>query len=56
MTIQQNFSRNSGNSTNNLDPTTGQALSNTNNGNVSRVALDACSSSLNPNQTWFVGN
>lgn len=56
MTIQQNFSRNTGNSTNNLDPTTGQALSNTNNGNVSRVALDACSSSLNPNQTWFVGN
>jgi hypothetical protein len=56
MTIQQNFSRNSGNSTNNLDPTTGQALANTNNGNVSRVALDTCSSSLNPNQTWFVGN
>jgi len=55
MTIQ-NFSRNTGNSTNNLDPTTGQALSNTNNGNVNRVALDTCSSSLNPNQTWFVGN
>jgi hypothetical protein len=55
MTIQE-FSRNTGNSTNNLDPTTGQALSNTNNGNVKRVALDTCSSSLNPNQTWFVGN
>lgn len=55
MTIQE-FSRNTGNSTNNLDPMTGQALSNTNNGNVKRVALDACSSSLNPNQTWFVGN
>jgi hypothetical protein len=55
MTIQE-FSRNTGNSTNNLDPTTGQALKNTNNGNVKRVALDACSSSLNPNQTWFVGN
>jgi len=55
MTIQE-FSRNTGNSTNNLDPTTGQALKNTNNGNVKRVALDTCSSSLNPNQTWFVGN
>jgi hypothetical protein len=52
----QDFSRNTGNSTNNLDPTTGQALTNTNNGNVKRVALDVCSSSLNPNQTWFVGN
>ena len=55
MTIQD-FSRNTGNSTNNLDPTTGQALSNTNNGNVKRVSLDSCSSSINPNQTWFVGN
>ena len=52
----QDFSRNSGNSTNSLDPTTGQALANTNNGSVKRVALDTCSSSLNPNQTWFVGN
>jgi hypothetical protein len=52
----QNFTRNSGNSTNNLDPTTGQALQNTNNGNVNRIALDTCSASLNPNQTWFVGN
>jgi hypothetical protein len=52
----QDFSRNTGNSTNNLDPTTGQALTNTNNGNVKRIALDTCSSSLNPNQTWFVGN
>ncbi len=52
----QNFTRNSGNSTNNLDPTTGQALRNTNNGNVRRIALDTCSASLNPNQTWFVGN
>lgn len=55
MTIQE-FSRNTGNSTNNLDPTTGQAVANTNNGNVKRVALDTCSTSLNPNQTWFVGN
>lgn len=52
----QNFTRNSGNSTNNLDPTTGQALQNTNNGNVNRIALDTCSASLNPNQTWVVGN
>jgi len=55
MTVEE-FTRNSGNSTNNLDPTTGQALSNTNNGNVKRVALGVCSSSINPNQTWFVGN
>jgi cytoskeletal protein RodZ len=55
MTIQE-FSRNTGNSTNNLDPTTGQALENTNNGNVKRIALDTCSTSINPNQTWFVGN
>jgi hypothetical protein len=52
----QNFTRNSGNSTNNLDSTTGQALQNTNNGNVNRIALDTCSASLNPNQTWLVGN
>lgn len=52
----QDFSRNTGNSMNNLDPTTGQAVANTNNGSVKRVALDECSSSLNPNQTWFVGN
>ncbi len=52
----QNFTRNSGNSTNNLDPTTGQALQNTNNGNVNRIVLDTCSASLNPNQTWVVGN
>ena len=52
----QDFSRNTGNSTNNLDPTTGQPLANTNNGNVKKVGLDTCSSSLNPNQTWFVGN
>ncbi len=55
MTIQD-FSRNTGNSTNNLDPITGQALANTNNGTVKKVALDTCSSSINPNQTWLVGN
>jgi hypothetical protein len=55
MTIQE-FTRNTGNSTNNLDPTTGQAMANTNNGNVKKIALDTCSSSINPNQTWFVGN
>lgn len=52
----QDFSRNTGNSNNNLDPTTGQPVANTNNGNVKQIALDTCSSSLNPNQTWFVGN
>jgi hypothetical protein len=52
----QDFSRNTGNSTNNLDPTTGQAVANTNNGQVKRILLDDCSSSLNPNQTWFVGH
>lgn len=55
MTIQE-FTRNSGNSQNSLDPLTGQPLSNTNNGNVKKISLDTCSSSINPNQTWFVGN
>jgi len=55
MTIQE-FTRTTGNSTNSLDMTTGQPLANTNNGNVKKVALDTCSSSINPNQTWFVGN
>jgi len=55
MTIQE-FTRNSGNSQNSLDPLTGQAISNTNNGNVKKISLDTCSSSINPNQTWFVGN
>lgn len=55
MTIQE-FTRTTGNSTNSLDPTTGQAMANTNNGNVKKIALDTCSSSINPNQTWFVGN
>jgi hypothetical protein len=52
----QDLSRNTGNSNNNLDPTTGQALANTNNGNVKQIKLDTCSTSLNPNQTWFIGN
>lgn len=52
----QDLSRNTGNSNNNLDPTTGQPLANTNNGNVKQIKLDTCSTSLNPNQTWFVGN
>ena len=55
MTIQE-FTRTTGNSTNSLDMTTGQPLANTNNGNVKKVALDTCSTSINPNQTWFVGN
>jgi hypothetical protein len=55
MTIQE-FTRNSGNSQNSLDPLTGQPLSNTNNGNVKKISLDTCSPSINPNQTWFVGN
>ena len=55
MTIQE-FTRNTGNSANSLDPTTGQAMENTNNGNVKKITLDTCSSSINPNQTWFVGN
>lgn len=55
MTIQE-FTRNNGNSQNNLDPLTGQPLTNTNNGNVKKISLDACSTSINPNQTWFVGN
>ena len=55
MTIQE-FTRTTGNSTNSLDMTTGQPLDKTNNGNVKKVVLDTCSSSINPNQTWFVGN
>ena len=55
MTIQE-FTRTTENSTNSFDMTTGQPLANTNNGNVKKVALDTCSSSINPNQTWFVGN
>jgi hypothetical protein len=55
MTIQE-FTRTTGNSTNSLDMTTGQPIANTNNGNVKKVALDTCSTSINPNQTWFVGN
>jgi hypothetical protein len=51
----QDFNRTIGNSTNNIDPTTGQPVGNTNNGSVKRMALDTCSTSLNPNQTWYVG-
>lgn len=55
MTIQE-FSRNSGNSQNSLDPLTGKPLENTNNGNVKKILLDTCSNSISPNQTWFIGS
>jgi hypothetical protein len=51
----QDFNRTIGNSTNNIDPTTGQPVRNTNSGSVKRMALDTCSTSLNPRQTWYVG-
>lgn len=39
-----------------LDPITGKPLTGTKQGTVNRIALDTCSSSINPNQTWFVGS
>jgi len=56
MAMQPNFSRNDGNSNESLDPTTGNPIKGTKFGNVNRIALDTCSSSINPNQTWFVGS
>jgi len=56
MTMQQNFTRTNGTSNESLDPTTGKPLQGTKQGTVNRIALDSCSSSINPNQTWFVGS
>lgn len=56
MTMQPNFTRGYGNSNESLDPITGKAVQDTKQGTVNRIALDTCSSSINPNQTWFVGS
>lgn len=56
MTMQQNFIRGAGVSNESLDPTTGSAVRGSNQGNVNKIGLEACSSSINPNQTWFVGS
>ena len=51
-----NYGRTAANSNNNYNLQTLQVQRGTNNGNVKRLQLDSCSSSFNPNQTWFVGN
>ena len=56
MTIQQNFIRGAGASNLSLDPLTTKQLPYSNKGNVNRIALETCSPSINPNQTWFVGS
>jgi hypothetical protein len=56
MTMQQNFIRGAGVSNQSLDPLTTKPLPKSNQGNVNRIALETCSSSINPNQTWFVGS
>ena len=56
MTIQQNFQREAGVSNESLDPNTGSAVSGSNKDRVNKIVLEDCSSSINPNQTWFVGS
>jgi hypothetical protein len=56
MTIQQNFQRGAGVSNESLDPNTGSAVSGSNKDRVNKIGLEDCSSSINPNQTWFVGS
>ena len=56
MTMQQNFIRGAGVSNESLDPNTGSAVRGSNQGNVNKIGLETCSSSINPNQTWFVGS
>jgi len=56
ISIQPNFQRGAGLSNESLDPTTGSAVRGSNQGSVNKIILDTCSSSINPNQTWFVGS
>ena len=49
------FSRTNTNSNNNYNFTDLTAKPNSNIGNVEKLSLEACSSSLNPKQTWYVG-
>lgn len=56
MTIERGFQRGAGLSNQSLDPLTNKPLPDSNKDKVNRIALETCSSSINPNQTWFVGN
>jgi len=56
MTIKQNFQRGAGVSNESYDPNDGSAMTNSNKDRVNRIELEDCSSSINPNQTWFVGS
>jgi len=49
------FSRNNNNSANDYNLDTLQAQPNTNVGTVQKMKLEACSASLNPKQTWYIG-
>ena len=50
------FTRNDSNSTNSYNLSNLTVQNNSNTGTVSRLKLAPCSSSLNPNQTWYVGH
>jgi len=52
----EDYSRNANNSNNSFNLNTLSVAPGTNNGNVQRLKLSACSSSLNPNQTWYIGH
>ena len=56
MTIERGFQRGAGLSNQSLDPLTNKPLPDSNKDKVNRIALETCSSSINPNQTWFVGS
>jgi len=50
------FTRNQNNSNNSYNIATLEAVPNSNVGNVLKLKLEPCSASLNPRQTWYVGN
>ena len=56
MTIERGFQRGAGLSNQSLNPLTNKPLEDSNKDKVNRIALEDCSSSINPNQTWFVGS
>lgn len=51
----QDYARNTNNSTNSYNYETLQAQPNSNVGTVQKMKLEACSASLNPKQTWYIG-
>jgi len=55
VSIQQ-FERNNNNSNDSYNYDNLQAKPRSNTGTVQKMKLEACSSSLNPNQTWYIGN